>query len=34
MQQWLDSVPVKAVVTKWDSLAHTGLYTSYVILAS
>ena len=32
MQQWLDSSLVQTTVAKWDSLAHTGLYTSYVVL--
>ena len=32
MQQWLDSVAVKTAVAKWDSLAQTGLYTSYIVL--
>jgi hypothetical protein len=32
MQQWLDSSPVQAAVERWDSLAQTGLYTSYVVL--
>ena len=32
MQKWLQSSLVQTTVTKWDSLAHTGLYTSYVVL--
>ena len=32
MQKWLHSSLVQTTVTKWDSLAHTGLYTSYVVL--
>lgn len=32
MQQWADSSLVQTTVAQWDSLAHTGLYTSYVVL--
>ena len=31
MQRWADSDTVKTAVAKWDSLAHTGLYTSYIV---
>ena len=32
MRQWADSSLVQTTVAQWDSLAHTGLYTSYVVL--
>jgi len=32
MREWADSSLVQTTVAQWDSLAHTGLYTSYVVL--
>ncbi len=32
MREWADSSFVQTTVAIWDSLAHTGLYTSYVVL--
>ena len=32
MREWADSSLVQTTVSQWNSLAHTGLYTSYVVL--
>ncbi len=34
MRKWLDSDSVQLTVKKWNSLAQTGLYTSYVVLVN